>query len=370
MLDRLNDIMHAAMLMFCFSTAFYFFFKNREEQLPHRVRHAFATILEVFMLQSAFWYVMSFTGHWWLDYKEIIMLNLTVVPFFALFFMELTRACAVTFFKAAWRIGVSVTLFVVYLVLKRTASPLVANIFYYLAISAILIYVACATVYFFKAGKRYTRKIADNYADLEGRTIYWLWPVLRLIIILMALVVGLDLISYGHFGELAAHILLFPFCIIILGTIAWKVDQMQLVEAVQYVEDADSEQEEIEEQAAEEKKVVDNLSEEQVEFMKQLDKVCIDGKLYGQQGITREDVSKAMNTNHIRLTRMLKEVTGLTFSGYISKIRIEQAARMLHETNDTVEQIFYSCGYRTRSTFNRAFTEAYGCTPKEYRNRQ
>ena len=103
--------------------------------------------------------------------------------------------------------------------------------------------------------------------------------------------------------------------------------------------------------------------------MEQLDTVCTEGNLYSMHGITREDVAKAMMTNHIRLTKLLKEATGLTFNAYITKIRLDQAARMLLETNDTIEQIYYTCGYRTRSTFNRAFTDAFGCTPKEYRSK-
>jgi len=61
------------------------------------------------------------------------------------------------------------------------------------------------------------------------------------------------------------------------------------------------------------------------------------------------------------------DTTGLTFSAYVTEMRMEEAVKMLTSTDITVEEVFYACGYNTKSTFYRAFTKKYGCTPKEYR---
>jgi AraC-like DNA-binding protein len=58
----------------------------------------------------------------------------------------------------------------------------------------------------------------------------------------------------------------------------------------------------------------------------------------------------------------------MTFTGYLNKLRLKEAARLLTEKSAaTVAEIAYSVGYANVSYFNRLFKEEYGCTPKAFR---
>ena len=66
---------------------------------------------------------------------------------------------------------------------------------------------------------------------------------------------------------------------------------------------------------------------------------------------------------------ILKTELGFTFSGYLNKLRLTEAARLLAEKDSaTVAEIAYSVGYSNVSYFNKLFKEEYGCTPKAFRS--
>jgi AraC-like DNA-binding protein len=83
------------------------------------------------------------------------------------------------------------------------------------------------------------------------------------------------------------------------------------------------------------------------------------------------DVETMVNTLGIgrnKINEILKAELGYTFSTYLNKLRLTEAARLLGAKEDTsVAEIAYSVGYRNVSYFNKLFKEEYGCTPKTFR---
>lgn len=72
--------------------------------------------------------------------------------------------------------------------------------------------------------------------------------------------------------------------------------------------------------------------------------------------------------SRIKINEILKAELGFTFSTYLNKLRLTEAARLLAEKGDTsVAEIAYAVGYRNVSYFNKLFKEEYGCTPKTFR---
>jgi AraC-like DNA-binding protein len=58
----------------------------------------------------------------------------------------------------------------------------------------------------------------------------------------------------------------------------------------------------------------------------------------------------------------------MTFTSYLNKLRLTEAARLLAEKSGAaVAEIAYSVGYSNVSYFNKLFKEEYGCTPKSFR---
>jgi AraC-like DNA-binding protein len=334
------------------------------------------TILMIIAFQSSLFFFGTFTGIDYLivDKKMSVLVNLQVLPFCLMMLTELTRMSEVTTKKWSIHVGVTFAILLIYIVLTFVNQQY-ADVFYYMSMAELLIYIGVYVVRFAKAAKRYNKTVADVYADLDGRSINWLNRILILMLVFALGFVLLKIVMDGFYDYRIAGLAFYPITLVICVVLSWNVDQMRMIESIPYgdeqravLEESSSNEDEEEEEATEHVEGRE-LTAEQKEFMEQLDTVCTEGNLYSMHGITREDVAKAMMTNHIRLTKLLKEATGLTFNAYITKIRLDQAARMLLETNDTIEQIYYTCGYRTRSTFNRAFTDAFGCTPKEYRSK-
>lgn len=65
--------------------------------------------------------------------------------------------------------------------------------------------------------------------------------------------------------------------------------------------------------------------------------------------------------------RMIKSVTGKTFGEYLRNRRLLTAAKLLSETDYTVEYISERSGYETISGFYKQFYRVYGMAPGEYR---
>lgn len=82
------------------------------------------------------------------------------------------------------------------------------------------------------------------------------------------------------------------------------------------------------------------------------------------------DLNLDVMVNRIGVTRskindILKEELGFTFTSYLNKLRLTEAARLLAEKREAnIAEIAYSVGYKNVSYFNKLFKEEYGCTPK------
>ena len=66
------------------------------------------------------------------------------------------------------------------------------------------------------------------------------------------------------------------------------------------------------------------------------------------------------------LSKLLKSRTGLSFSRYIIKIRMEKAIDMLLNTNLSISVIGSLVGYNSSSYFVQTFRRFYGTTPNEF----
>jgi AraC-like DNA-binding protein len=89
---------------------------------------------------------------------------------------------------------------------------------------------------------------------------------------------------------------------------------------------------------------------------------------YTDTELDLESVVAGTGTNRNKVNDVLKTELGMTFTGYLNKLRLTEAARLLAEKNGAaVAEIAYSVGYGNVSYFNKLFKEEYGCTPKTFR---
>ena len=83
--------------------------------------------------------------------------------------------------------------------------------------------------------------------------------------------------------------------------------------------------------------------------------------------ISLEEISKLVNMSQVSFNRFIKKRTGRTFVNYVNDTRISYASRWLIETEKTISEISYDCGFNNIANFNRLFKKAKNCTPSEFR---
>jgi AraC-like DNA-binding protein len=89
---------------------------------------------------------------------------------------------------------------------------------------------------------------------------------------------------------------------------------------------------------------------------------------YTNPELDLESVVAGTGANRNKVNDLLKSELGMTFTGYLNKLRLTEAARLLTEKGSaTVAEVAYSVGYANVSYFNKLFKEEYGCTPKAFR---
>jgi AraC-like DNA-binding protein len=85
------------------------------------------------------------------------------------------------------------------------------------------------------------------------------------------------------------------------------------------------------------------------------------------EDISLGQVAKAVNTSTFYFCKMFKKVTGLNFTDYVSRQRIESAKNLLLNPNLRVSEIAYEVGFQSLTHFNRVFKKIIGQSPTEYR---
>ncbi len=83
--------------------------------------------------------------------------------------------------------------------------------------------------------------------------------------------------------------------------------------------------------------------------------------------LSLSDVAKAVNSSTFYFCKMFKKVTGLHFTDYLSRIRIEKAKNLLLNPHLRVSEIAFQVGFQSLTHFNRVFRKIVGQSPTAYR---
>jgi AraC-like DNA-binding protein len=83
--------------------------------------------------------------------------------------------------------------------------------------------------------------------------------------------------------------------------------------------------------------------------------------------VSLKEISNLVNMSPVSFNRFIKSRTGKTFVEYLNDTRISFATRWLIETDLSIGEIGYKCGFNNIANFNRVFKKLKNCTPSDYR---
>ncbi|AQS11424.1 HTH-type transcriptional activator RhaS [Clostridium saccharobutylicum] len=119
------------------------------------------------------------------------------------------------------------------------------------------------------------------------------------------------------------------------------------------------------------------LCSEIIEHTKLLDSIKHDYELlhktltYVQENFTKnislKSISSEFGYSYTYLSKYLNNILGTSLVNFINENRINYALYLLKNSQATITDIAYTCGYSSIRSFNRNFLRLTGKTPKSYR---
>jgi len=84
--------------------------------------------------------------------------------------------------------------------------------------------------------------------------------------------------------------------------------------------------------------------------------------------ISLDEAARAVNASTRHFCKIFKQATGITFTDYLARVRVEKAKHLLRNPNLRVSEVAFETGFESISQFNRSFKRIVKRTPTEYRD--
>ncbi len=85
------------------------------------------------------------------------------------------------------------------------------------------------------------------------------------------------------------------------------------------------------------------------------------------EDLALEQVARAAGMSAFYFCKVFKTATGLTFTDYVARARVEKTKQLLLNPNMRVSEAAYEAGFQSLSQFNRVFRRIEGQAPSSYR---
>lgn len=110
------------------------------------------------------------------------------------------------------------------------------------------------------------------------------------------------------------------------------------------------------------------LSDEEEEISKKVKELLEIDKVYHEYSYSRKDMAIEVGTSEARLSKIISVKFGQSLPRLLNNKRVEDAKRLLVQTNETIQVIAREVGFNSLASFNRAFKEKEGISPSAFRS--
>ena len=83
--------------------------------------------------------------------------------------------------------------------------------------------------------------------------------------------------------------------------------------------------------------------------------------------LSLSDVAKAAGASVYHFCKVFHRSTGLKFTDYVARVRLEDARTQLLNPNRRISEVAYDVGFQSLTQFNRMFKRVFGQAPTEFR---
>ncbi|MDL2236634.1 helix-turn-helix domain-containing protein [Christensenellaceae bacterium OttesenSCG-928-K19] len=88
------------------------------------------------------------------------------------------------------------------------------------------------------------------------------------------------------------------------------------------------------------------------------------------QKITLNDISSNVNFSVSYISRVFKDEMGISITGFINKVRVDNAKMLLLDKDIPLVEVAYLCGFEDQTYFNKVFKKQTGTSPGKYRDKR
>lgn len=85
--------------------------------------------------------------------------------------------------------------------------------------------------------------------------------------------------------------------------------------------------------------------------------------------ISLSAVAQAAGVSVFHFCKVFRKATGLKFTDYVARVRLEDARTQLLNPNRRISEVAYDVGFQSLTQFNRTFKRVFGQSPTEFRNK-
>lgn len=116
-------------------------------------------------------------------------------------------------------------------------------------------------------------------------------------------------------------------------------------------------------------KRADDDDSDHLRWFNQVENLMREQRLYENPVLTLADIAGRLNTTTRNISVAINRGAGLNFNDFVNRLRVESVVREFESGSSrhlTLLGIALSCGFNSKSTFNRAFRKFKDMSPREY----
>jgi len=99
-----------------------------------------------------------------------------------------------------------------------------------------------------------------------------------------------------------------------------------------------------------------------------INKIILQLQEQWSEHVDMKSIAKNNNVSYAWLRKAFKEIVDSPPGQYLLNIKLEKSCQLLKETNQSISEISYSCGFASEQHFSRTFKKRIGLNPSQYRN--